>query len=554
MFVTRFPFRTKILYDWDSVQFALGMRHFDVSLFQPHPPGYLFYVMSAKAVNFFVHDENVSLVLLSILGSAITLYFTFLLGMQMFSKEVSVAATALLFTSPLFWMFGLIGNPDIFDAAFSAWFAYLAWRILKGERHLLPWLSFLFGISIGFRTGLLIFLSPLWLYAVAKCGRQNFIKNFFASSLIILCVVLLWLLPSVFLSGGFHHYFQSLKNSSASFTDTSIFKAGLDGFAMNFGMLSISVVFGGLCFFSLHYWLFPTLSMFLNKEMRNRNKAFVEKYGGKRSLLSLKAGVPDAAWFYVGGMEQFKFYFAWLLPATLFLCFIHDRTPAFALFFLPALFLQTTFLAFSFYKDFHAAAKAKISAGLFFAPFMAVFFLLNTWASAAFVTQFVRYNNQNWMLREKYVKTHFHKDKTLLVTSYYAFEECQACDINFFRHAMIYLQDYKVYFLPEVFNAHSSKKAQMAEHGNAKTLLLTKKSGVYEVPLPNGIREVVFIEDMFFNMFSFVRRRYPGSVTRYNVSRKHGILFFGIKIRGGQKSIFLPQKEIFIWAADKRRK
>lgn len=518
VFLTRFPFRTRILYDWDSVQFALGMRHFDVSLFQPHPPGYFFYVMSARAVNFLVHDENTSLVLLSILGSAIALYFTFLLGLRMFSKEVAVAATALLFTSPLFWMFGLIGNPDIFDAAFSAWFAYLAWRVLKGEAHLLPYASLLLGIATGFRTGLLIFLGPLWLYVVVKSGKERLIKNFALSAMIVGICICVWLIPSAYLSHGMKSYLVSFKQSSASFIETSIFRAGFDGVAANAGMLVMSLFFGGLCFFSIHYLLFPLFHLFLSKN---------KMWGG-------------------GGKSRgTAFGDIWLLPAILFLCFIHNRYSAFVLFLLPAFFLKTAFLAYAFYSDFHSAGKIKMAKWLFFSLFMSVFFLLNIWASSSFIPKFIQYANNDWVRRERFIESHFDKNKTLLVTSFYASGICKDCDRNYFRHAMYYLQDYKVYFLPEVFNAHSSKKAQMAESGNVHTLHLTKKGNIYEVPLPSGIREVVFIEDMFFNMFSFVRHRYPGSIARYTVSRNPGILFFGIKTSINQKTISLPQKDIF---------
>ncbi len=37
------------LEDLDSVNFALGVRHFDVALHQPHPPGYPVFIALGKA-------------------------------------------------------------------------------------------------------------------------------------------------------------------------------------------------------------------------------------------------------------------------------------------------------------------------------------------------------------------------------------------------------------------------------------------------------------------------------------------------------------------------
>ena len=37
--LSRWPYRARMLYNWDAVQFALALREFDVAKHQPHPPG-----------------------------------------------------------------------------------------------------------------------------------------------------------------------------------------------------------------------------------------------------------------------------------------------------------------------------------------------------------------------------------------------------------------------------------------------------------------------------------------------------------------------------------
>src|SRR5688572_31406584 len=70
--LTRLPFRSKYLYDHDSVQFALGLKNYDVYLHQPHPPGYFLYVYTARLIDYFVRDANLSLVWISVVASALT--------------------------------------------------------------------------------------------------------------------------------------------------------------------------------------------------------------------------------------------------------------------------------------------------------------------------------------------------------------------------------------------------------------------------------------------------------------------------------------------------
>src|SRR6266849_6614081 len=39
------PFLAPSLEDIDSINFALGLRHFDPAMYQPHPPGYPIYIL-----------------------------------------------------------------------------------------------------------------------------------------------------------------------------------------------------------------------------------------------------------------------------------------------------------------------------------------------------------------------------------------------------------------------------------------------------------------------------------------------------------------------------
>src|SRR5258708_28673455 len=47
-FLSRVPFVGRNLFDWDSLQFALGMQRFDLASHRPHPPGYIGYVMAGR--------------------------------------------------------------------------------------------------------------------------------------------------------------------------------------------------------------------------------------------------------------------------------------------------------------------------------------------------------------------------------------------------------------------------------------------------------------------------------------------------------------------------
>ena len=70
--LSRWPYRARMLYNWDAVQFALALREFDVAKHQPHPPGYLLYVGLGRLLNIPLADPNLAYVALAMLFSAAT--------------------------------------------------------------------------------------------------------------------------------------------------------------------------------------------------------------------------------------------------------------------------------------------------------------------------------------------------------------------------------------------------------------------------------------------------------------------------------------------------
>src|SRR5437667_8787637 len=83
----RIPFTSRLLYDQDSVQFALALEKYDVYLHQPHPPGYFLYDMAGKLINLFFHDANWSFLLLSLMGSGLTVMAVYYLGVAIVDRD-----------------------------------------------------------------------------------------------------------------------------------------------------------------------------------------------------------------------------------------------------------------------------------------------------------------------------------------------------------------------------------------------------------------------------------------------------------------------------------
>ncbi|MEK7784973.1 MAG: glycosyl transferase, partial [Chloroflexota bacterium] len=101
--LSRLPFRARVLYNWDAVQFALALREFDVAKHQPHPPGYVLYVLMGRLVDGLLHDPNASYVTLAVFFSGATTFVVYFLAKTLYDRLTAVAAASLLAVSPLFW-------------------------------------------------------------------------------------------------------------------------------------------------------------------------------------------------------------------------------------------------------------------------------------------------------------------------------------------------------------------------------------------------------------------------------------------------------------------
>ena len=92
VFITRIPFRTEVLYHWDSVNFAYAMQEFDIAKDQPQPPGYIFYVMLTTGLNYWIKDAQLTMVLVGIVSSGLAVIALYILGKEIFNWQTGLVA------------------------------------------------------------------------------------------------------------------------------------------------------------------------------------------------------------------------------------------------------------------------------------------------------------------------------------------------------------------------------------------------------------------------------------------------------------------------------
>jgi hypothetical protein len=102
------PFLPPSLEDLDSINFALGVQHFDISQHQPHPPGYPLFIAAAKLLHAVGLSELHALSLLGVFAGGFALFACVLLFRRLGGDGLgsSLSAIGLLMVAlcPLFWL------------------------------------------------------------------------------------------------------------------------------------------------------------------------------------------------------------------------------------------------------------------------------------------------------------------------------------------------------------------------------------------------------------------------------------------------------------------
>jgi hypothetical protein len=102
------PFLPRSLEDLDSINFALGLRHFDVAQHQPHPPGYPIYIALGKAVHLLIGSEGRVLSLLGIVAGGLAAFALLALYSELDRDRpragLTWLATIVTLVAPLFWL------------------------------------------------------------------------------------------------------------------------------------------------------------------------------------------------------------------------------------------------------------------------------------------------------------------------------------------------------------------------------------------------------------------------------------------------------------------
>ena len=247
---TRLPFAAQTLWAHDSVLYANAIErgfHVDDELLlqRPHPPGYFLYVETATLAHGAGLPSDAALVLVSVVATALTAMGMFLVARRWVRDRAALLAAAAFAADPFVWQYSDIAMPYAVLALGSVVIAAACLGARGGTTRRAILASAVFGLAAGFRQDLLILLLPLWLWAVAGSG----IRRLGIAAVTLVATSLLWIVPTIALSGGPAAYLGALASQTSFVRDTySVFGQGTPAFVTNAAATSWSLAWGLFAF------------------------------------------------------------------------------------------------------------------------------------------------------------------------------------------------------------------------------------------------------------------------------------------------------------------
>ena len=209
------PFLPASLEDVDSINFALGLRRFDVVHHQPHPPGYPVFIALAHVAHLIVSSEARAIALLGIAAGALGVFALVRLFRELDPESDGRAIVGALIAvgSPLYWFTAIRPLSDVTGLAAAV--AVQAMTLAARTGAAVGVAALCAGLASGIRSQVAWLTAPLLLLAVLRSPRADRITTLLLTVAGFGVGLISWAVPLVLLTGGVHQYWAALSGQGA---------------------------------------------------------------------------------------------------------------------------------------------------------------------------------------------------------------------------------------------------------------------------------------------------------------------------------------------------
>lgn len=220
--LTRLPFRSHTLFEFDSINFAVATSRFNLAEVTPHMPGYILHVLLGRLFGSVTGDPNAAFVWLSIVLSIGSVLFFWRAAAQLRGERVAFVAAAIWLTTPLFWFHGCVNAVYIEEAFWTSALLYFGFRSLNArETWVLAALLITYSLAGAARQSGLLFFLPAVILVLVKVRPSR--RQWVTAVSLFIGVTALWLGELLREAGGLRTYLDLWSHESNYRTQSILF-------------------------------------------------------------------------------------------------------------------------------------------------------------------------------------------------------------------------------------------------------------------------------------------------------------------------------------------
>jgi hypothetical protein len=213
---TRWPVRVSSLEEFDSANYALALREFNIERHQPHPPGYLFFIGAARFAQLWIPDPIQALTAVQVMSGALSLMLFYGLLRLCMPPAWALGSTLLVTFSAQVWFQHVRPMEDAYAFMWMLAVVYALVRSLGSD--IRWWIGGMLGLGLAMGAKQLL---PVFLVGLLVRTLWDHIRNKrFGTILLGLLgggtLILTWFIPLSLHMGGARAYAAAALSQLAS--------------------------------------------------------------------------------------------------------------------------------------------------------------------------------------------------------------------------------------------------------------------------------------------------------------------------------------------------
>jgi len=202
LIASRVWYAPDVLYEWDSANYALGLREFNIFEHQPHPPGNPLLMMLLWMAQPFGAGPPQFLVVNALLGGGVLLLLGWMTRPLVGPVSAFVVAVAFAFCPP-FWYQGAVSTAYIAECFTLAACGAVSLALIRGKLSL-PIGALFAALALGLRPSAVPAVVLIIIYGIAFSEPK--LRPFILSGVVFILTCLTWTIPMLFTGGGLPAY------------------------------------------------------------------------------------------------------------------------------------------------------------------------------------------------------------------------------------------------------------------------------------------------------------------------------------------------------------